>query len=372
MARSHQTHFVKIHSTQSSALNNEHDKASRSELARRIARLGEARFVDHDSLSDQQLSGGEADTLFIPTGTIDLSTARKLGIQTESQIYGGVVPFPFVGSKVITHPVLGDDPAIPAGWRAELGLALAPHVLSGWSAFTLDAVRAAALDMLGRTAIRLKEVEATAGLGQFVATSVKELDEAIAQLDQAAISRHGVVIEENLDDVVTYSVGTTRLFGEVISYWGTQRLTTNNSGATVYGGSTLHVVRGGLDRLASLGLADELQQGIDKAIAYDAIVSRFYPDLLASRRNYDVAAGVNSYGERRIGVLEQSWRAGGASGAEIAAFEALARDAGRSAVTCMTMEIYGEVDAAPDGSIIYYSGVDPVAGPMTKYAMELE
>ena len=81
MARSHQTHFVKIHSTQSSALNNEHDKASRSELARRIARLGEARFVDHDSLSDQQLSGGEADKLFIPTGTIDLSTARKLGIQ---------------------------------------------------------------------------------------------------------------------------------------------------------------------------------------------------------------------------------------------------------------------------------------------------
>ncbi|WP_254557516.1 DUF3182 family protein, partial [Salmonella enterica] len=87
--------------------------------------------------------------------------ARKLGIQTESQIYGGVVPFPFVGSKVITHPAYGYDPAIPAGWRAELGSALAPHVLAGWSAFTLDAVRAAALDMLEHTAIRLKEVEAT-------------------------------------------------------------------------------------------------------------------------------------------------------------------------------------------------------------------
>jgi hypothetical protein len=372
MARSHQTYFVKIHPTQSSALNNEHDKASRSELARRIARLGDARFVDHDMSGDQQLSSGQPDTLFIPTGTIDLSTARKLGIQTESQIYGGVVPFPFVGSKVITHPAFGDAPAVPAGWRAELGWALAPHVLSGWSAFTFQAVRAAAIDMLGRTAIRLKEVEATAGLGQFVATSVKELDEAMDQLDESAMSGHGMVIEENLHDVVTYSVGTTRLFGEAISYWGTQRLTTNNNGATVYGGSTLHVVRGGLERLASLSLTDEQQQGIDKAIAYDAIVSRFYPDLLASRRNYDVAAGVNSYGERRIGVLEQSWRAGGASGAEIAAFEALVRDPGRSAVTCMTMEIYGEVDAAPAGSMIYYSGVDPVAGPMTKYVMELE
>ena len=218
MARSHQTHFVKIHPSQSSSLNNEHDKASRSELARRIASLGKGRFVDHDILGDQQTSGGPTDTLFIPTGTIDLSTAKELGIWTESQIYGGVVPFPFVGSKVITHPAFRDDPAIPAGWCPELGSALAPHVLSGWSAFTLDTVRAAALDMLGRTAIRLKEVEATAGLGQFVVTSVKELNEAMAQLDEAAIARHGVVIEENLDDVVTYSVGTTRLFGEAISY----------------------------------------------------------------------------------------------------------------------------------------------------------
>lgn len=372
MARSQQTQYVKIHATQTSASNNEHDKASRSELARRIARLGEAIFVDNDISSNQQLSGGQPDTLYIPTGTIDLSTARELGIGNESQIYGGVVPFPFVGSKVITHPVFGDDPALPAGWRTELGLALAPYVLSGWSAFTRNALRAAALNMLGRTAIRLKEVEATAGLGQFVVTSVEELEEVIAQLDASAVSRHGMVIEENLDNVVTYSVGTTRLFDEAISYWGTQRLTTNNSGATVYGGSTLHVIRGDMERLATLGLAGELQQAIDKAIAYDAIVSHFYPDLLASRRNYDVAVGVNSYGECRIGVLEQSWRAGGASGAEVAAFEAFARDPGRSAVTCMTMEIYGEVDAAPYGSIVYYSGVDPIAGPMTKYAMELE
>lgn len=372
MASSHQSRHVMIYSTQSSVLNNEHDRASRSELGRRIARLGQATFADHDTSIDSQLVDAPPDTLFIPTGTIDLFTARQLGIRDESQIYGGIVPFPFVGSKVITHPTFHDDDAIPAGWCSELGPALARHVLSGWSAFSLEAVRAASLDMLECTSIRLKEVEATAGLGQFVVNSVLELDEVIAQLDKAAISSSGVVIEENLDDVVTYSVGTTRLFGEVISYWGTQRLTTNNSGATVYGGSTLHVVRGGFEQLAELGLADDLQQGIDKAIAYDAIVSRFYPDLLASRRNYDVAAGVNSYGERRIGVLEQSWRAGGASGAEIAALEALARNPGRLAVTCATMEIYGEVDAAPEGSILYYSGVDPVAGPMSKYAMEME
>ena len=372
MASSHQTRFVKICPAQSGAMNNEHDRVARAELARRIARLGEATFVEHDPPGFSALDDSAQKTLFIPASTIDLAMARQLGISDESQIYGGVVPHAFVGSKVITHPLFQSSDAVPVGWHSELGAALAPHVLSGWSAFSVDAVRAAGLDLLKQGAIRLKEVEATAGLGQFVVTSPRKLEEAIAQLDTEAVARHGVVIEENLDNVITYSVGVTCLFGEIISYWGTQRLAANNEGATVYGGSTLHVVRGGFEQLAGLSLADDLQQGIEKAIAYDATVSKFYPDLMASRRNYDVAAGMNSSGEMRIGVLEQSWRAGGASGAEIAAFEAFARDRELSAVTCATMEIYGHLDAAPEGSILYYSGIDAVAGPITKYAMELE
>ncbi|KEZ16454.1 hypothetical protein CP98_04144 [Sphingobium yanoikuyae] len=372
MASSHLTRLVKIYTTRSGAMNNEHDRVARAELARRIARLGQATFVDNDPAPVSEPDGDARDTLFIPTGTIDLEMARQLGIRNESQIYGGVVPHGFVGSKVITHPVFPGSNEVPEGWRPELGAALAPYVLTGWSAFSVDAVREASLDMLRYGSIRLKEVEATAGLGQFVVTSPGELEEAIAQLDADAIARHGVVIEENLDNVITYSVGVTCLFGEIISYWGTQRLAANNEGATVYGGSTLHVVRGGFEQLAGLSLADDLQQGIEKAIAYDATVSKFYPDLMASRRNYDVAAGMNSSGEMRIGVLEQSWRAGGASGAEIAAFEAFARDRALSAVTCATMEIYGHLDAAPEGSILYYSGIDAVAGPITKYAMELE
>lgn len=371
MASFHQTRLVKIFPVLAGTMNNEHDRVARAELARRIARLGGATFVEHEPSTVREPDDPHH-TLFIPPGTIELAVAVQLGIRNESQIYGGVVPHGFVGSKVITHPLFQPNDSIPTGWRPELGAALAPYVLSGWSAFDIDTVRAASLDLLQHGSIRLKEVEATAGLGQYVATSPQGLEEAIAQLDAKNIARHGVVIEQNLDNVVTYSVGMTCLFGETISYWGTQRLATNNEGAVVYGGSTLHVVRGGFQQLAALELADDLKQAIEKAIAYDAIVSKFYPELMASRRNYDVAAGVNATGEMRVGVLEQSWRAGGASGAEIAAFEAFARDRERSTVTCATMEIYGEVDAAPEGSTLYYSGIDPVAGPMTKYAMELE
>ena len=71
----------------------------------------------------------------------------------------------------------------------------------------------------------------------------------------------------------------------------------------------------------------------------------------------------------RIGVLEQSWRAGGASGAEIAAFEVFAADPSRTSVEAATVEVYGAVDAAPAGAAVYFSGIDPVVGPMSKFTV---
>ena len=56
----------------------------------------------------------------VPDVTIDsLEAARALGILSEEDLFGGVVPFPFVATKAITHPLL--DPAAPApqGWRPD-------------------------------------------------------------------------------------------------------------------------------------------------------------------------------------------------------------------------------------------------------------
>jgi hypothetical protein len=92
--------------------------------------------------------------------------------------------------------------------------------------------------------------------------------------------------------------------------------------------------------------------------------------MILTRRNYDVIEGTDATGSRRIGVLEQSWRVGGASGAEIAAFEAFADDLDCAAVRCSTVEIYAEV-TPPVGATVYFSGVDPVVGAMTKYAVRL-
>jgi len=69
--------------------------------------------------------------------------------------------------------------------------------------------------------------------------------------------------------------------------------------------------------------------------------------MILSRRNYDIAQGFDARGQLRSGVLEQSWRVSGATGAEIAALEAFRAEPTLQAVRASTFEIYGDADPPP-------------------------
>ena len=86
--------------------------------------------------------------------------------------------------------------------------------------------------------------------------------------------------------------------------------------------------RGGARRLRGarrLPLEDGAQRAIRSARAYHEAALACFTGMFASRCNYDVAEGRDASGRRWFGVLEQSWRLGGASGAEVAALEASRR-----------------------------------------------
>lgn len=209
-----------------------------------------------------------------------------------------------------------------------------------------------------------------ASLGQTVVRSEAELRAVIADQNPEDLARFGIVIEENMGEVETYSVGSLSVAGLEISYVGDQQETTDHKGRAVYGGSRLQCVRGGLDRLTHLGLAPEAVEAIRCAAVFDDAARRAYPSMVLTRRNYDVLAGRDTRGRRRVGVLEQSWRVGGATGAEVAALEAFAASAELTAVTTATVEIYGLADVPAD-DVIYFRGMDPVVGPMTKYVTRI-
>jgi len=71
----------------------------------------------------------------------------------------------------------------------------------------------------------------------------------------------------------------------------------------------------------------------------------------------------------RIGVLEQSWRVGGATGPELAALEVLRAQPQRRSVRASCVEVFGDSPEPPSHSVVYYRGTDPVVGRLTKYTM---
>jgi hypothetical protein len=76
------------------------------------------------------------------------------------------------------------------------------------------------------------------------------------------------------------------------------------------------------------------------------------PGFMASRRNYDVAQGIGADGRARSGMLEPSWRIGGASSAELGALAAFARDPSWQIIRASPVEAYGKGHRAPSDAVV--------------------
>ncbi|MCW7537886.1 DUF3182 family protein [Aquabacterium sp. A7-Y] len=306
---------------------------------------------------------------FVPSDTLpSLDFARGLGIHGEAELFGGVVPYPFAATKTITHALPEPGGSGPRGWSADFARRVQPVVLPGYSAFTRDDARRAAERLLVRGAVRLKRADGIGGSGQAVIRNTEELAAQLDQLDATELARAGVVLERNLAEVETCSVGRVRVGDLVATYFGTQQLTPNNRGELVYGGSRLSVVRGDFDALLPLAPTAALRTAVEQAQRYHTAAMVSFPGMYASRCNYDIAQGLDEGGHWCSGVLEQSWRIGGASGAEIAALKAFVADPGLDAVNASTVEVYGPAPALPDDAFVYFNGVDEHAGRITKYS----
>ena len=343
-----------------------HDHATCTQIARRLAALKGYRFVgEHDGAT-----GSAAHRYFVPTSTlVGIDHARTLGIRGEHDIFGGVVPQPFAATKSISHPLVDADARAPDGWSVAFGREVQAAVLDGFTAFGVEDACRAGLRLLDKGPVRVKRALGIGGSGQVVVGDRTALERALADIDADELREYGIGLEQNLTDVTTYSIGQVRVGDLVASYCGTQGVTENNHGAIVYGGSTLLVVRGDFDALLAIDHPPQAQRAIAKARTYDDAAFRCFVGLFASRRNYDVAEGFDAAGARCAGVLEQSWRVGGATGAEVEALLAFRDDPALAVVRASTTERYGSDAAPPDGAIVYFTGTDERAGPLLKFTL---
>jgi Protein of unknown function (DUF3182) len=341
----------------------EHQRATVSSIARMVATLAGRDFEgEYDPASRYRHP-----PYFVPSDTLLAEEARSLGIRTQADLFGGVVPFRFVATKAIVHPLVAPDASCPPGWSSAFTDRVRGIVLPGFTAFTVRDAHRAGAKLLELGPIRLKPARGIGGRGQLEVTDMPELESALGGLDATETGRYGVVVELDLDDTTTYSIGQIRIGDLTGTYFGTQRLTTDNQGVAAFGGSDITMVRGGYEALAGLSLEPNVRRAIDQARAFDGATEAF-AGFFASRRNYDVLHGRDDRGGWRCGVLEQSWRLGGASGAEVAALAAFRADANVGAVRARSVERYGTM-LAPANAIVHFSGVDQDVGTLTKYTI---
>jgi len=346
-----------------------HEQASHDCLARKLAALLGLRFVE--AYHPDRHMGLEG-IYYVPADTLIATatsghTAPLPGVRNEGDLFGGMAPHPFIGTKAITHPLAHARSKAPKGWSYQFGIAIKSAVLRGATAFTVGDALSAGEKLLSHGAVRVKAVNGTGGRGQCTVRDRAHLIEVVERHDPLELANAGLVLEEHLDDVETFSVGRVQVGGLVVTYVGHQELTRDNSGALVYGGSALRLVRGDWDALAALECTQAERKAIKLARIYDEAAFRCYPSLYASRRNYDVARGIDGAGKLRSGVLEQSWRAGGASFAEVCALEFFTAEPDARTVRAFTAERFGPDQQAPSSAQLIYQNKDPQVGWITKY-----
>jgi hypothetical protein len=346
-----------------------HEGVTRLEIARRIARLKGYRLAD-----ELPPAVWPEHTYLIPSETlVGLDTAQSLGVRSAEDLFGGVVPEAFVATKAISHPLYAPDAVAPAGWSPDFYPMVAKAVLPGYTAFSREDAALAAERLLPLGAIRIKPVLTTGGRGQTVVHDRTAFNAVLAVMANDELREYGVVLEHELSEVETLSVGQVCVAGIVASYFGRQLLTPDNQGAMVYGGSDLMVVRGGFDVLLATLPSGAVRSAVEHALVYDMAVKACYPGFFASRSHYEVAQGLNAVGQRCSGVLEQSWQMGRASPAEIAALEAFHADKGLNSLRASCFEGFGpkwgEKKGLPEYAVVYFQGEDPDVGLLTKYAV---
>ncbi len=334
-----------------------HEVATHAWIAAEVARLMRL------PLQDAATTGSG---FYVPDDTLTAAQALQLGVRDAAGLLGGVVPHAFVATKAISHALVGPDAAAPPGWNHALGAALAEATVPGYTAFAAADARVAYARLCIGGQVRLKLSNGIGGHGQLLLHDAQALDIALEAVAAADLAQQGVVLERQLDRSTTFSVGEVDCAGMTIAYYGTQSATDDAAGRQAYGGSHLFVIRGTLDTLLERELPPLQREAVLKARHYDRCIAHAYPDLYASRRNYDVIEGIAHDGTRMSGVLEQSWRVGGATPAELAAVDAFQRDPALHAVVAATVERYG-AQALPAGAQVYYMGEDPRVGRLTKY-----
>jgi uncharacterized protein DUF3182 len=278
-----------------------------------------------DSLGIPLAVGGhEGDGLYhVMARTVTKVVAKKLGILKPSDFYGGAVDHLQQTEKSVLHP--GVEGYHPRYFSPEFARLVKDSVLPGFSVFGKENALEGFEKLKRMGGVRLKLLPNSDGHGQFKVSSMGGLKRVLAKIDEAQLAEFGAVLEPDLFEAETVSVGEIVIGGGDYSFLAFQKDDIDpGDRRNRYMGADLITVRGPMTELLKLDQARSAAIQVRQAIAFHGAYSYFNPVL--SRVSYDVLSGVDSNGEAHSGVTDITARLGGSCPAVMLGVRALDND----------------------------------------------
>lgn len=266
--------------------------------------------------------------------------ARKMGIRSEKDFYGGLVPEPFLATKVIMHPLVSGAAKRPEGWSDAFAQTRKGDVPLGFAVFSKEDAKTAATQLLQECGvIRGKDPTRSGGRGQIVLRTLHDANAVIAALDETKLAMYGYIFERNLRDIRIVSIGKSRIDEDVISYYGVQRQRGIGTEHVEYAGTDLVVVRGDYPQLLQAApVAEHFRLAIEQVARFHSALG-CYEEVMASRMNIDIVQGYDEKEGNWFSILtDPSLRAGGAP--ELQALVAMKQDPASKAMYASSYDEY--------------------------------
>lgn len=243
----------------------------------------------------------------VPAVTLDSNRTKSFLAEAIEDFYGTRVEHLGHVGKAILHPLIGE--ANSKFYSVEFAKCVADYTLPGFSFFTVEAGSEAFRRLCGQEA-RLKLTTESDGHGQFVITNETELLRTLDKFDPTKINEEGLILEPNLREPFTISVGYTILGSVPYSFVAHQKNDVTLDDRNRYLGAHVLVLKGTLGDLSKLvSLSEDEQEAIAKACRFNEAYAYLNP--IASRLSFDCLFGQTQRGERLSGITDITGRLGG-------------------------------------------------------------
>lgn len=274
---------------------------------------------------------------FVPSKPLKVDQASKLGIREKGDLFGAVVRDMSHGNKSVLHVTIPNSNLAGQAYSSDFAFRIRDAVLPGYTTFSFDeALQAYKILFSEFGSVRVKDPSESDASGQYVFMTEEDLAIFLRQYGTEKLGTEGLIVEANLCETRTLSVGQIFLGADYYSYVGSQNSVTHE-GRSKYGGTKLKMVRGLLTDLAKT----EVDSNVTKAISQaERVLNAFsiYEPIL-SRANFDVVQGFDGEGRFLSGITDQSFRLGGASPAEVLAIKELnAKASNKFVVSSVNLE----------------------------------